>query len=840
LKPLKTFWELISGEYPDSIPEEERDNEEFIINIPIIQRDYAQGRKSEKQRRDLFLKELSDCIKGARSLHLEFIYGRVIKDDNIKDEKGKEIPVFSPIDGQQRLTTLYLLHWYAGLKEKKIGKIPENFKKLKNFIYDTRLSSRAFCEALVEEDIVLPDPAEGKIKKIITSSYWFRDSWNNDPTIKAMLIMIKAIHKMFSKTDGIWHKLTKERKITFHILNMSDEGFKLNDELYIKMNSRGKELTKFEIFKANFINFLETKYKNKYFCVPKNEDSNGEISYNNYFSFRIEKEWADLFWEHRDANIIDDYFMKYIEFISQLLYFFDNSGENVRAGDFDVNNFNQIEEIYLNNESFICNDDKNNDRVAFLFKSLNLFYTISLINNKVKKESLNNFFKKLFYFSDSENENYDNMKIKVDNEDQINLFERCLKNNTENNSFQIKDRIILFSIIAYCLKFNLTKFSDKDYLNIIHFVRVIRNLLQAQRQERDLSFGSDLSIVNFKIYWRLINELLEPEIYKILPDHDRKFTNSTDKINKQLKEEIIKAELINSSAKNIQSTLFMLEDFHYFEGLIHVLSVDKNKDKLIEYLKAIKEIWSKDNDTLIVQAMIACGFFGFLVKEPDYGAARARYFGRKKNWDCILTNDEDEEKITKYIIKLLDNYISMDKELPAKEKLKKIISAAFNNYSKKEWQYYFLRYSEMLDNIDNYYYFAFYKDNDLKDKDDNFNVRLLGTTSVRPLVAKHINAYARVICKNREVKNYCDEDKCKSVNSEISPLTLKNGLELFCEKKGWRLDINKIDSGIKSNLQSAMDNYKISDSDYILRDYNNLDRIQTVIEFIKDITKNTG
>ena len=835
MQPLKTFWELISGEYPDSVPSSDKD-EEFIINIPIIQRDYAQGRESEKQRRDLFLQELSDCIKETRLLHLEFIYGRVKK--VIIEDKQKEKAVFFPIDGQQRLTTLYLLHWYTGLKEKIKEKNRISFDKLKNFIYDTRLSSRAFCKALVEEDIILPGSSEGDLKKIITSSYWFRDSWKHDPTIKAMLIMIQAIHKMFFKTDGIWPKLTEKRIITFHILDMDDKGFKLNDELYIKMNSRGKQLTSFEVFKANFINFLETEYKDKYFRVPENENSNGKISYDNYFSFRIEKEWTDLLWEHRDANvfIIDDYFMKYIEFISQLLYFLDHSGDDVRAGDFDVNNFSQIKEIFSIKKSFICNDD--NDRVAFLFKSLNLFYVISLINNKVKKERLNNFFKELFYFSDSENENNDNMKIKVVSEDQINLFERCLKNKLENdledNSFQIKDRIILFSIIVYCLKFNLTNFSDKDYINITHCVRVIRNLLQAQRQEKDLRFGAELSIVNFKSYWRLISELLEQEIYKKLPD--KEFTSSTDKINEQLKEEIKKADLINSSAKNIQCALFMLEDFHYFNGLIHVLNVDKNKEKLIEYLKAIREIWSKDNDPLIVQAMIACGFFGYLAKEPDHGAARAKYFGTRNNWDWILTNDKDEEIVTKYIIMLLEKYISMKNELPTKDRLKKIISAAVNNYSKNEWQYYFLKYSEMLDNIDYYYYFAFYKDKDDDSKDDNFNVRLLGTTTVRPLVKLHINAYARVICKNSVVKNYCESEyDCKSQNSDISPLFLKNGLELFSEKEGWRLNINNIDSGIKARLQSVMKKYDISDSDKILHDYMSLDRIQTAVEFIKDI-----
>jgi len=749
---------------------------------------------------------LSDHINGTIPLHLEFIYGRVDKQD------GKF--VFSPIDGQQRLTTLYLLHWYIGLKEKIKEKKPYSFMKLKNFIYHTRISSKDFCRALIEENIDLPGSAEESIKDIITKSYWFRDSWNNDPTIKAMLIMLQEIHSMFFKTDGIWPKLTEKKIITFHILDMGAEGFELNDELYIKMNSRGKQLTDFEVFKANFIKFLETDYKDYY--ISDNENSGVKLSYSDYFSFRIEKQWTDLFWVHRDVDvfIIDEYFMNYFEFISQLLYFLDHSGTRIRADEFDVNNFAQIKEIYSNKEPFICNDDENNDRIAFLFKSLDLFFNISLENDKINKKRLNNFFKELFDSSCSENN-----KIKVDNENQIFLFERCLKDNLKNNKFQNKDRIILFSIIVYCLKFKLKEFSGKDYINIMHCVRVIRNLLQAQRQRKDISFEANLSINDFSSYWKLISELLEKDIYKLLPD--KEFSKSTKNINEQLNEEIKKAVLINTSAKELQHVLFMLEDFHYFNSLIHVLSVDKNKDKLNDYLKAVREIWDNE-DVLIIQAMIASGFNGYKVKDCDYGNAEAVYFGGKNNWYYILTNED--AGVAENIINLLDNFISRDNNLSARDKLNDIISKAMNKFTKNNWQYYFLKYSEILDTEKNY--FAFY---------DDFNIRRLGTTGTSPLIAYHINAYVRVICYNNNVKNYCKlEDDCKSQYGDISPLILKNGLELFCEKEGWRLDINKIDSGINAKLQSAMNKY-IPDSDNILRDYNNLDRIETVIEFIKDI-----
>jgi len=73
------------------------------IEIPIIQRDYAQGREDTDTvaiRRD-FLDVLISALTTTDSVGLDFIYGEVADG------------VLKPLDGQQRLTTLFLLHWYV-------------------------------------------------------------------------------------------------------------------------------------------------------------------------------------------------------------------------------------------------------------------------------------------------------------------------------------------------------------------------------------------------------------------------------------------------------------------------------------------------------------------------------------------------------------------------------------------------------------------------------------------------------------------------------------------------------------------------------------------------------
>ena len=95
--------------------------EKYKVKVPIIQRDYAQGRVKNVVICENFLRAVKDSIINDKTINLDFIYG------NVEDE------VFLPLDGQQRLTTLFLLHWYACIKESKDIKVRE--KEVSIFVY---------------------------------------------------------------------------------------------------------------------------------------------------------------------------------------------------------------------------------------------------------------------------------------------------------------------------------------------------------------------------------------------------------------------------------------------------------------------------------------------------------------------------------------------------------------------------------------------------------------------------------------------------------------------------------------------------------------------------------
>src|SRR4051812_4626528 len=75
------------------------------VEIPLFQRDYAQGREGDQvlRIRNDFLDVLRSAVVAAvpDSIGLDFVYG------------GIDGGTLRPLDGQQRLTTLFLLHWYT-------------------------------------------------------------------------------------------------------------------------------------------------------------------------------------------------------------------------------------------------------------------------------------------------------------------------------------------------------------------------------------------------------------------------------------------------------------------------------------------------------------------------------------------------------------------------------------------------------------------------------------------------------------------------------------------------------------------------------------------------------
>lgn len=216
------------------------------VLIPHIQRDYAQGRpqKSAQELRERFLEALHRAVMSEEGLHLDFVCG-------LRSAGG-----FIPLDGQQRLTTLFLLHWYT-LEEAAEPAASEGFKPalFKHFRYETRSTTSDFLREMIEHRALLLDRSKalGGLRAAFEDQCWYQASWSDDPSVVGMLVMLDAIEKRFKAQCC---RLAPEDlgRITFHLVTLNDQTDP--DLLYRKINSRGRKLSAYENFKAELLQAL--------------------------------------------------------------------------------------------------------------------------------------------------------------------------------------------------------------------------------------------------------------------------------------------------------------------------------------------------------------------------------------------------------------------------------------------------------------------------------------------------------------------------------------------------------------------------------------------------------
>ena len=270
------------------------------VQVPMIQRDYAQGRESEAEVR----KEFLDALYGALSLptddpalplNLDFIYGSV---------EGDGVTRFLPLDGQQRLTTLFLLHWYLAWRDGCWEEFMESICPTGNsrFRYAVRPSSTEFFDCLVKFRPEGSPDSLHSLSRLVKNQSWYFRYWRHDPTVQSSLKMLDAIHQRFRKSSGFYERITNSERpaITFQLMDL--ENFGLSDDLYIKMNARGKPLTAFETFKARYEQELESQFEEETRLIGDKSFLVAE-----FFSRRMDTAWADFFWPYRnrETNLFD-------------------------------------------------------------------------------------------------------------------------------------------------------------------------------------------------------------------------------------------------------------------------------------------------------------------------------------------------------------------------------------------------------------------------------------------------------------------------------------------------------------------------------------------------------
>lgn len=241
--------------------------EQFVI--PEIQRDYVWSKSDVND----ILDSIKDGFENGDVPYLGFIYAY-----NDKDYVYK----YFLIDGQQRITTIFLL--LVALYYKLEKDFPEHLiknEKLK-LDYKVRQATHDFLTDFV--DFLNSNKGLTLNSNIISEQTWYHRNYKNDITI------FNIINNFIEIYDWLTN-LGEERLTDF--LTFVEEDIQLSyfdiengrqgEELYIYMNSRGRHLVENETLKAKFLSKLNT---------TENKENWGK-------KWAI---WQDFFWVNRLDN----------------------------------------------------------------------------------------------------------------------------------------------------------------------------------------------------------------------------------------------------------------------------------------------------------------------------------------------------------------------------------------------------------------------------------------------------------------------------------------------------------------------------------------------------------
>lgn len=564
------------------------------IVIPIIQRDYAQGRIGKEKLREKFLKDLKKALDDNEKLKLDFVYGNI------------ENNCFNPLDGQQRLTTLWLLHWYIAFKA---NKLKDNEATFKNFTYETRTSSREFCNKLCEFSVQNLNENDDNLKilKLIENQTWFFSEWKQDPTIQSMLTMLggtsikdnkskdiyDGFEEVFKDTDKekdkfekYWKILTDENKcpIVFYYLDLLD--LKLSDDLYIKMNARGKQLTDFENFKADLVGYI------------KNENIDHENNIKESIAHKLDTAWTDIFWKNKSpSNKIDEIYYAFINrFLLNCLITYEEKDKYL----YD-------EKLVEENKLFkYLYGDRGND-INVKYYSFDIYkMEESVIKTGITK--LKTVLNELESLKDKGNIN----KFFQPNWDENSGFCFIPEYKSNNNKEYIPttltqpQRVVFYAICCYFEKDNY------DELNFKRWMRVVWNIVENANIE---------SIPAMIGAMRLIDKLAEysHDIYNHLNERDI----SNDFAKEQMEEEKEKAKKIvddiefnNNKGKTWEEKIIEAEEYAFFKGAIRFLLRDEegkyNWDKFDARFEKAQKYFDKNGvkeeykkDAILLRVLIS-------------------------------------------------------------------------------------------------------------------------------------------------------------------------------------------------------------------------------------------
>lgn len=298
------------------------DNDIKII-IPDLQRDYCWGTTICENEPDktLAFKFGSDMLsnfnaKPKETMSLGLIYGYEVPAGHIQ-----------LCDGQQRITTLYLLLGLLNRRTKTLAdrlisqrELDDNNEPYLQFAI--RESSLYFMADLVNSFFL--DDKIHRVEDIRKQGWYFKD-YDNDPSIKSMLKALEDLERVVDNLEGeSAYRFAYYLCHNLHFIYYDMQTRRQGEETFVIINTKGEPLSSTENIKPSFIDHYKTENRNVKVISDKWE------------------EWESYFWAHRSEKNGNDTadagmkeFFRWVSMIKYVVNGYKNSKDDKQKKEYD-------------------------------------------------------------------------------------------------------------------------------------------------------------------------------------------------------------------------------------------------------------------------------------------------------------------------------------------------------------------------------------------------------------------------------------------------------------------------------------------------------------------------
>ena len=561
------------------------------IIIPDLQRDYCWGNSVHtEEKKELVSGFVNTLIQQFEDkshnniLNLGLIYGYEAPANHIQ-----------LCDGQQRITTLYLL---LGMLNRKVKNnifrkyLISDYEYLQDdkepyLQYSIRESSLYFLSDLVCHFFIKEDNDRYFVDccNNIKHCSWFFNEYNYDPSICSMLRALELIDNILNKKNIDWCEefgMFLSTRLTFMYYDMGNR--KNGEETFVVINTTGEPLSNTQNLKP----MIYSEPINENYVRLEGDTEN-----------TMPMDWEEIetwFWKNRKSenDTADAGFNEFLRWVTML-----------------QSNECELKRI-LSEGTYIFPKEK------ISFESIYSYWKIVefLFDSWEYKELLNK-----NYLSPSSNKEVRNVKVLS----QINCFE-------------------LLPLIAYCSKWGISENNDRNLLCLYQFLQNLTKIDNVRKTVNDLVSDVILVAMSCKDLVELIDSEVGSRISKIILSNEELLKLRILKSNPEIRVDIENAFWETQSCKSVPS-------HNIWSGqilpLIEWATVNEtfDLDKFIQYSRKLDQVFKGDYDSIndIVRRALLTR------KLKDYprifrGNTNYSFGWEWGDWNILINDNKDEFK----------------------------------------------------------------------------------------------------------------------------------------------------------------------------------------------------